>query len=208
MSANLTLYTAFPSRGNNVLWMLEECEARYEVVPLALGPALKTPEFLAINPMGKVPALKHGEAVITETVAILSYLAELHPHKQLIPAAATPERGAYYRWLCLALHLEYAAFDRWRGVHNTAEQRIAIGYGDFDTLLATLKNHLQGRDHIVGQTFSALDVYYSGLLAFLIHRAQAIPADPLLLAYMQRHLARPAFARAEQMGARFAPEKS
>ena len=192
----LTLYTNPHSRGGMVRWMLEECGADYDTVAVAFGAEIKAPAYRAINPMGKVPALAHGDTVLTESLAIITWLAEHYPDKALIPPAGSDARGEYYRWLCFALHLEYAAVDRWRGVENNAEQRKAIGYGDFDTAFAVLKAHLQDRAHIIGEQFTALDLYYSGLLQWLIQRAQVLPADSVYLDYMNRHLARPAHQRA------------
>ena len=192
----LTLYTNPHSRGGMVRWMLEECGADYDTVAVAFGAEIKAPAYRAINPMGKVPALAHGDTVLTESLAIITWLAEHYPDKALIPPAGSDARGEYYRWLCFALHLEYAAVDRWRGVENNAEQRKAIGYGDFDTAFAVLKARLQDRAHIIGEQFTALDLYYSGLLQWLIQRAQVLPADSVYLDYMNRHLARPAHQRA------------
>ena len=198
---HLTLYTYPQSRGGLVRWMLEECGARYEIVALAFGTTMKQADYLAINPMGKVPALKADDTVITEAAAILTHLADLYPEKTLIPAVGTGGRGEYYRWLCFSLHLEYAAVDKWRGVSNNDEQRRAIGYGDFDTIVSTLKKHLAGREFFLGDCFSALDVYYSGLLAWLIHKMQLLPGEAVFTDYMNRHLARPAHLRAQELDA-------
>ncbi|EEV89009.1 hypothetical protein HMPREF0198_0876 [Cardiobacterium hominis ATCC 15826] len=176
--------------------MLEECGADYNTVAVPFGAEMKAPTYRAINPMGKVPALTHGDTVLTETVAIITWLAERYPEKALIPAAGSDARGEYYRWLCFALHLEYAAIDRKRAIENSEEVRVAIGYGDFDTAFATLKARLQDRAHIVGDHFTALDLYYSGLLQWFIQRAQVLPAERVYLDYMNRHLARPAHQRA------------
>ena len=192
----LTLYTNPHSRGGMVRWMLEECGADYDTVAVAFGAEIKAPAYRAINPLGKVPALTHGDTILTETAAILTWLAERYPEKALIPEAGSDARGEYYRWLCFALHLEYAAVDRMRAIENSAELRTAIGYGDFDTAFAVLKARLQDRAHIVGEHFTALDLYYSGLLQWFIQRAQVLPADSVYLDYMNRHLARPAHQRA------------
>ena len=192
----LTLYTNPHSRGTNVRWMLEECGADYDTVGVRFGAEMKAPAYRAINPMGKVPALAHGDTILTETAAILTWLAERYPEKALIPEAGSDARGEYYRWLCFALHLEYAAVDRMRTIENSAELRTAIGYGDFDTAFAVLKARLQDRAHIVGEHFTALDLYYSGLLQWLIQHAQVLPAESVYLDYMNRHLARPAHQRA------------
>ena len=192
----LTLYTNPHSRGTNVRWMLEECGADYDTVGVPFGAEMKAPAYRAINPMGKVPALAHGDTVLTESLAIITWLAEHYPDKALIPPAGSDARGEYYRWLCFALHLEYAAIDRKRAIENSEEVRLAIGYGDFDTAFATLKARLQDRAHIVGDHFTALDLYYSGLLQWFIQRAQVLPAERVYLDYMNRHLARPAHQRA------------
>ena len=192
----LTLYTNPHSRGGMVRWMLEECGADYDTVGVPFGAEMKAPAYRAINPMGKVPALTHGDTILTETAAILTWLAERYPEKALIPEAGSDARGEYYRWLCFALHLEYAAIDRKRAIENSEEVRVTIGYGDFDTAFATLKARLQDRAHIVGDHFTALDLYYSGLLQWFIQRAQVLPAERVYLDYMNRHLARPAHQRA------------
>ena len=195
----LIFYTHPRSRGSSVRWMLEECGADYDIVGLQFGTAMKAPAYLAIHPLGKVPALKHGDTVITELAAIVTWLAERYPEKALIPAEGSDARGEYYRWLCFALQLEYAAVDRIRGIENNDEQRIMLGYGDFAAAFAVLKNHLQGRAFIVGTQFTALDLYYSGLLDWLIHATQILPADAVYTDYMNRHLARPARVRAAEL---------
>ena len=190
--SKITLYTANPSRSSNVQWMLAECSADYDTVVLDY-PQLKEADYLAINPMGKVPAIKHAGQVITELPAILTYLAELFPEKRLIPAAGTPERGQYSRWLSFGSQLEYAILDRWRQVPQSEEWRRSLGYGDFDTALHTLQTLLaDGREYAVGQQFSALDLYLTALLAWGTFRAQVLPNVEPFASYMQRHLQRPA----------------
>ena len=190
--SKITLYTANPSRGTNVRWMLTECGADYDNVVLDY-PQLKEAGYLAINPMGKVPAIKHAGQVITELPAILTYLAELFPEKRLIPAAGTPERGQYYRWLSFGSQLEYAILDRWRQVPQSEEWRRSLGYGDFDTALHTLQTLLSdGREYAVGQHFSALDIYLTALLSWGMFRAQVLPNAEPFAGYMQRHLQREA----------------
>ncbi|KLT73322.1 glutathione S-transferase [Neisseria arctica] len=185
------LYTASPSRGNTVLWMLEECGADYEVVAMSFDD-LKSPDYLTINPMGKVPALKHRNQVLTETAAIVTYLAEQFPNKNLIPSAGSEERGQYYRWLLFAIHLEYAGMDKLRGLVNEKHIRSSIGYGDLDTVVNTLRAHLENCEYIVDSHFTALDLYYTNLLDWLINRASALPADAVFIRYIERHKARPA----------------
>ena len=190
--SKITLYTANPSRGTNVRWMLAECGADYDTVVLDYS-QIKEADYLAINPMGKVPAIKHAGQVITELPAILTYLAELFPEKRLIPAAGTPERGQYYRWLSFGSQLEYAILDRWRQVSQSEKWRHSLGYGDFDTASNTLKTLLaDGREYAVGQHFSALDIYLTALLSWGMFRAQVLPNAEPFAGYMQRHLQREA----------------
>lgn len=188
----ITFYTVTPSRGNHVRWMLEECGADYDTVELDFERSIKSPEYLAINPMGKVPAIAHAGQVVTELPAILTYLAELFPEKRLIPAAGTPERGQYYRWLWFGTQLEYAILDRWQQIPQSEERRSASGYGDFDTALRTLQTLIAGREYAVGNHFTALDIYLSGLLAWGMFRTQVLPNAAPFADYMQRHLQRPA----------------
>lgn len=194
---DFTLYTAPLSRGAMVLWMLEECGAAYAVETRTFD-SLQSPDYLAVNPMGKVPALAHRGQVLTETAAILTYLAEQFPARNLIPAAGSEARGQYYRWLLFCLHLEYAGVDKMRGVENSADMRRAIGYGDPDTAFGTLRAHLEKHEYMVGGQFSALDLYAAGLLRWLIYRAEVLPADTVFTGYIERHTARPAALRAAE----------
>ena len=118
-----TLYTHPYSRGTNVVWMLKECGAQYDVKLIPFGEAMKSADYLAVNPMGKVPALKADGTVLTETAAIITFLAEQFPDKHLIPAADSLARGEFYRWLCFAIHLEYAGFDKINRVPDSSERR-------------------------------------------------------------------------------------
>ena len=169
---HFTLYTHPYSRGTNVVWMLKECGAQYDVKLIPFGEAMKSADYLAVNPMGKVPALKADGTVLTETAAIITFLAEQFPDKHLIPAADSLARGEFYRWLCFSIHLEYAGFDKIHRVPDSDQRRKETGYGDFDTAFATLRDHLSKHDFIVGDRFSALDVYFTGLL---IHFIRTIP---------------------------------
>ena len=188
---DFTLYTVPQSRGGMVLWMLEECGADYDTVVLSYD-SVKSPDYLAVNPMGKVPALKHRGQVLTESAAIVTYLAEQFPEKNLIPAAGSEERGQYYRWLLFAVHLEYAGVDKMRGLENDENIRRAIGYGDLNTAVNTLRQHLDGREYMVGKHFTALDLYYTGLLDWTVNHAGALPADSVFTSYINRHTQRPA----------------
>lgn len=210
---NITLYTHPFSRGTYVVWMLKECGAEYTVIPIQFGGQIKSADYLAVNPQGQVPALKFGNTVLTESAAILTFLAEQFPDKNLIPAAGTVERGEYYRWLCLSIHLEYAGFNKRLNLPvDTPECRRSLGYGDFDTAWNTLRNHLKDRDYIVGNRFSALDLYYAALIMHFTRNTEVLPADEndVLQRYAAKHLSRPAFAEtmawAQETAARMQPE--
>lgn len=194
--STITLYTHPLSRGRMVRWMLEECAADYEVVAVPFGDAMKSPDYLAVNPMGKVPALKVGDTVITETAAIITWLADYFAPACLIPQADTLERGQYYRWLCFAIHFEYAVMDKWQNVPTSAERRKAIGYGDFDTALNTLRQILNSRDYLLGNAFSALDLYLTSLLNWSARVVGVLPDDAVFTRYMARTTDREAFHRA------------
>ncbi|MDO4250469.1 MAG: glutathione S-transferase family protein [Moraxella sp.] len=203
----ITLYTNPNSRGKNIRWMLEECGADYDVVPVSYGTdGTKSADFLAINPMGKLPALKYGDTVITETLAIITFLAELFSDKQLIPAEGTIERAEFYRWLLFAVHVEYAIMDKYFGIPETPERKRGIGYGSFDEALTTLSNFLKDKEYAVGDHFTALDLYLSGLIGWAIMRAQVLSMDSELATFMKRHAARPAFAKAQQLDAELAKQ--
>lgn len=203
----ITLYTNPNSRGRIIRWLLEECGADYEVVPVPYGEnGTKSADYLAVNPMGKLPAVKYGDAVITETAALITFLAELFPEKNLIPAVGTAERGEFYRWLMFALHAEYAFMDKRFGIPETPERKYSIGYGSFDEVVATLTAFLRGKEYALDGRFTALDVYLSGLIAWGIMRAQVLDMDSELGAFMKRHAARPAFAKSQALDAELAKQ--
>lgn len=203
----ITFYTNPNSRGRIIRWLLEECGADYEVVPVPFGEnGTKSADYLAVNPMGKLPAVKYSDAVITETAALITFLAELFPEKNLIPAAGTAERGEFYRWLMFAMHAEYAFMDKRFGIPETPERKYSIGYGSFNEVVATLTKFLHGKEYALGDHFTALDLYLSGLIAWGIMRAQVLDMDSELGAFMKRHAARPAFAKSQALDAELAKQ--
>lgn len=190
------LYTNPMSRGNGVLWLLEECGAPYKATIIPFGEAMKTDEYTRINPMNKVPALQHGDTVLTETVAILTYLAEQFPQCKLIPPAGTPERARYYQLMMFATHCEYACLDQYMHIPTSPKRNKSIGYGSFEQAMAVLKSLVQGKTYVLGEQFSAMDVYISSLIAWAMRILHVIPTDDAtLLAYLTPHTERPAFAR-------------
>ncbi len=165
MAKDLVFYTNPRSRGRIVRWMLEEVGADYRTEVLDYGTTMKEAEYLAINPMGKVPALVHGEQVITECAAICAYLADAFPEAGLAPAPA--ERGAYYRWLFFAAGpIEAAVTNRAMGFEVPAERRGTVGYGDFETTLNTLSHAVSLHPYLAGAKFSAADVYAGSQIGF------------------------------------------
>ncbi|MEO1105351.1 MAG: glutathione S-transferase family protein, partial [Pseudomonadota bacterium] len=154
----LTLYTHPRSRGRIARWMLEEIGEPYETVLLDYGEAMKSPSYLAINPMGKVPAVRHGETVVTEAAAICAYLADAFPDRGLAPPLH--QRGAYYRWLFFAAGpVEAAVLAKGLGMEPPAERAQMVGYGTASLAFETLANALEPAPYIAGDTFSAADVY-------------------------------------------------
>ncbi len=154
----LTFYTNPMSRGRIVRWMLEEVGAPYETVVLDYASSMKAADYLAINPMGKVPAIVHDGQVVTEGAAICAYLAEAFPKAGLAPTAA--ERAPYYRWLFYAAGpVEAAVTNKSLGVVPTEDQQRMVGYGSFDTMLDTLEAAVSAHPFIAGDRFTAADVY-------------------------------------------------
>ncbi|RZM22018.1 MAG: glutathione S-transferase family protein [Sphingomonas sp.] len=154
----LTFYTNPMSRGRIARWMLEEVGAPYETVVLDYASSMKAADYLAINPMGKVPAIVHDGQVVTEGAAICAYLAEAFPEAGLAPTAA--ERAPYYRWLFYAAGpVEAAVTNKSLGVVPTEDQQRMVGYGSFDTMLDTLEAAVSAHPFIAGDRFTAADVY-------------------------------------------------
>ena len=157
MSETLTLYTNPMSRGRIARWMLEEIGEPYETELLGYGESMKAPAYLAINPLGKVPAIVHGERVVTENAAICAYLADAFPAAGLAPAAG--DRADYYRWLFFAAGpLEAALVNRTLGVEVPAERRGMVGYGEVATLLDMLETACTRHPYLAGERFTAVDV--------------------------------------------------
>jgi glutathione S-transferase len=160
MADELVFYTNPMSRGRIVRWMLEEVGRPYRTELLEYGTTMKAPEYLRINPMGKVPALRHGDAVVTEGAAICAYLADAFPEAGLAPPPGDRLRGPYYRWLFFAAGpLEAAATNKAFGLELPAERKAMAGYGSLDDVLSVLEAAVSGREYLVGDRFTAADVY-------------------------------------------------
>jgi len=195
--ADLTLYHASPSRSSIALWMLEEIGEPYDIKPIKLseGQQLK-PDYLAINPMGKVPALKHGDTVITEVAAICTYLADAFPDKKLAVPVGTPKRGVYLKWLFFGPGcIEPAVIDR-AAPRKEEARRAMLGYGDFDTTMNVVAKAVEKGPWIMGEQFTAADVVIGSNIRFGT-MFKLIPERPEFSAYAARIAARPAAQRAD-----------
>jgi glutathione S-transferase len=196
MSDELVFYTNPMSRGRMVRWMLEEVGHPYRTELLQWGKH-KDRAYLAINPMGKVPAITHKGQIITECAAICAYLADAFPEAGLAPPAG--ERGAYYRWLFfMAGPFEAALTNKSLGVEVPPDKEGMVGYGQLARVLDTLEGALDGRDYIAAGHFTAADCYVGAQLAFQMMFGN-VEKRPNFAAYVQRLQARPAFQRATQI---------
>jgi len=205
MSEHLVFYTHPWSRGRIVRWMLEEIGAPYETKVIDYGAAMKSPDYLAINPMGKVPALAHGDAVVTECAAILAYLADAFPGARLAPPAGNPLRAPYYRWLFFAAGpLETAVLNKVLGLEVPENKRGMSGYGTLESTLAALETALRGRDTLAGDSFTAADLMVAAYLGWYLEQG-IIEARPDFVRYAEIHGSRPAMQRASEIDDALAP---
>jgi glutathione S-transferase len=199
MADELVFYTHPMSRGRIVRWMLEEVGEPYRTELLEYGTTMKAPEYLAINPMGKVPALRHGAAVVTECAAICAYLADAFPEAGLAPPPGDRLRGPYYRWLFFAAGpLEAAATNKAFEFEVPPERRAMAGYGSLADVLDVLEAALAEREYLVGDRFSAADVYVGSHLGWGM-RFGMVEQRPAFERYFERLIARPAALRARQI---------
>ena len=194
---SLTLYHASPSRSSIALWMLEEIGEPYDIklLKLSAGDNMK-PDYLAINPMGKVPALKHGDTIITEVAAICTYLADEFPKAKLNVPIGTPRRGVYLKWLFFGPGcLESAVIDR-AAPRKEEARRAMLGYGDFDTTMNVLAKAVAKGPWLMGEQFTAADVVIGSNIRWgTIFKL--IPERKEFLDYAARIAARPAAQRAQ-----------
>jgi glutathione S-transferase len=197
---DLTLYTHPFSRGRVVRWMLEELQVPYNVEVKEFGTSMKAPDYLAINPMGKVPAIKHGDTIVTEVCAICAYLADRFPEKGLAPASGSPERGSYYRWLFfMAGPFEMAGSARtfnWKLDKDTA---LAAGCGMLeDSVNALEQATANASPYLCGEQFTAADLVVASYLGWQIGQ-KSIEDRPAFRQYLDRIATRPAGIRAGQL---------
>jgi glutathione S-transferase len=199
MADELVLYTNPMSRGRVVRWMLEEVGQPYKIELLDYASTMKAPNYLAINPMGKVPALRHGDAIVTETAAICAYLADAFPQARLAPPPGDQLRAPYYRWLFFcAGPFEAGASNKVLGFVVPPERERMMGYGNFAKTLSTLEAAVSSGDYLVGNNFTAADLYVGAQIGFGMMFG-TLEKRPAFERYWQRMSARPAYTRAKQL---------
>ncbi|MGA0597486.1 glutathione S-transferase family protein [Enterovirga sp. CN4-39] len=198
MNEELVFYTNPMSRGRIVRWMLEEVGQPYRTEVLEYA-AMKDPAYLAVNPMGKVPAISHRGVVVTEAAAICAYLADAFPQAGLAPAPGDPLRGTYYRWLFFAAGpLEAAASNKALGFEVPPGREKMMGYGTYSDVLGALESAASGREFLVGDRFTAADLYLGSHLSWGMMFG-TVEKRPAFEAYWNRLATRPAHQRAEEI---------
>jgi glutathione S-transferase len=201
MPDELVFYTNPMSRGRVVRWMLEEIGHPYRTVGLEYGTTMKSPEYLSINPLGKVPALRHGDTVITESAAICVYLADVFPEAGLAPPPADRLRGPYYRWIFLAAGpLEQEGTNIELGFEVPPDKRRGVGSGSIAGMTGMIEAAVSDREYLVGSRFSTADLY-AGMCLSSGMACGIIEKRPALERYVAALRARPAAVRARAMDA-------
>ena len=182
MADELIFYTNPMSRGQIARWMLEEVGAPYEPRILDYGTTMKDAAYLAVNPMGKVPAIVHNGRVVTECAAICAYLADAFPEAGLAPDVA--DRADYYRWLFFtAGPVEQAITAKHFGVEPDVDQQRMAGFGSLAAALDTLEGAVAGKAFVAGDRFSAADVYVGSQIDWGLQFG-TIPSRPAFEAYV------------------------
>ena len=197
MAEELIFYTNPMSRGQIVRWMLEEVGAPYEPRVLGYGTTMKGADYLAINPMGKVPTVVHNGKVVTECAAICAYLADAFPEAGLAPNAA--DRADYYRWLFFAAGpVEQAITAKQFGLEPDADQQRMAGFGSLPAALDALESAVTGKAYVAGDRFSAADVYVGSQIDWGLQFG-TIASRPAFEAYVAALRDRPAYKRAKEI---------
>ena len=205
MAEELVLYSNPMSRGRIARWMLEEVGAPYRAEMLDFG-AMKSPDYLAVNPMGKVPAIKHGKTVVTECAAICAYLADAFPDAKLAPPRE--DRGDYYRWLFFtAGPVEAAVTNKALGLIPPAEREVMVGYGNYGAVMDALERAVTSKPFVAGEAFTAADVYVGSHIAWGLQLG-SIEKRPAFEAYWKKLESRPAHIRATELDDAVMPKQS
>lgn len=199
MAEELVLYTNPQSRGRIVRWMLEEIDQPYTTEIIDYQSAMKGPAYLAVNPMGKVPALRHGDAVVTETAAICAYLADAFPQASLAPPSGSKLRAPYYRWLFFtAGPVEAALTNKALGFEVPPDRERMMGYGNIAQTLDTLEAAVSRSEYLVGDSFTAADLYVGSHIGFGLMFG-TLEKRAAFEKYWQRVSSRPACLRAKEL---------
>ncbi len=199
MSDELVFYTNPMSRGRIARWMLEEVGRPYTTEILGFGSTMKAVDYLAINPMGKVPAIRHNGAVVTEAAAVCAYLADAFPEAGLAPPTGDRRRAPYYRWLFFAAGpVEAAVTNKALGVAVSEERERMVGYGNLASVLDALEGAVSKTDYIAGDRFSAADVYVGAQIGWGMMFG-TIEKRPAFERYYARLEGRPAARRAREI---------
>jgi glutathione S-transferase len=199
MADELVLYTNPQSRGRVARWMLEETGQPYKAEVLDYASTMKAPAYLAINPMGKVPALRHGDAVVTENAAICAYLADAFPQAGLAPPPGDKLRAPYYRWMFFAAGpVEYAVSNKALGFAVPPERERMMGYGTLARAMDTLEAAVSRTPYLAGEHFTAADLYVGSHIGFGMMFG-TVEKRPAFEHYWQRLSSRPAYARAKEL---------
>ncbi len=207
MADELVLYTNPMSRGRIARWMLEEVGQPYRAEILEYSGSMKAPEYLAINPMGKVPTLRHGETIVTEVAAICAYLADVFPAADLAPPPGSRLRGPYYRWLFFAAGpVEAANTNKALSVVVPPERTGMVGYGSQERALAALEDQLKRSEYIAGERFTAADVYVGSHIGWGMMFG-AVDKRPAFERYWELVRARPAAQRAREIDDKLVAEQ-
>lgn len=199
----VTFYHAPNSRSTGTLSLLEELDVDYDLHLLSLRAAeQRRDEYLAINPMGKVPAIRHAGVVVTEQPAVMMYLADLYPDAGLAPSIGDPQRGAYLRWMVFyGSCFEPAVIDR--SLERDPAPQSTSPYGSYEEMLKTLTDQLERGPYLLGERFSAADVLWGSALKWIVG-FKLVPDLPVIRAYIDRVSSRPAMQRATAKDAELA----
>ena len=197
--ADLKFYTHPMSRGQTVRWMLEEVGEPYETEILEYGSSMKSEPYLSVNPMGKVPAIKHRDKVVTEVAAICCYLADAFPEKRLAPPIG--ERADYYRWIFFTSGPVEAAFsNKAAGFEPTPERQRMFGYGNYDLAIDTFEKAVTGKEYIAADHFTAADLFVGANVNFML-QFNLLDPRPAFVDYARRMTDRDAYRRAKDKDA-------
>src|SRR3990170_2193704 len=202
--AELKFYTNPMSRGQTIRWMLEEVGEPYDTEILDYASTLKEEPYLSINPMGKVPAIKHRGKIVTEVAAICCYLADAFPNAGLAPPPA--DRADYYRWIFFTSGPVEAAFsNRAVGWEPAPEKQAMFGYGNYDLTMNTLEKALAGKKYLATDHFTAADLFVGAYVNFMLE-FKLLEPRPVFTDYAARMTDRDAYRRAKEIDGKLIAE--